>query len=433
MHLYINSIVLSLLITTGFAQQKQPLVAVVGVNVIPMDKNVVLENQTVLIEGELIKLVESSSKVKVPPGSVIIDGKGKYLIPGLCDMHVHAGEREMPLFLVNGVTTVRNLMGDTSSLSLRKKLKDNVIDGPVMYTAGPLIAGSDTRWKRKVVPRTPDEGRKFVHEQKLAGYDFIKVYDGISKEVFEAVMDQAAIDQIPSASHVPENIGLEAILKGKVKSIEHAEKIVVTHFKLVYDTAMIPQTATMIKQAGTWVCPTLAVAEIFQLQNEGKLMPLLDSPEMKYMDASTFGWWRSFAAQPGHGSSPGHGKDTFYSFQLKLTKGLFKAGVPLLAGTDCPNPGMVYGYSLHHELRNMVAAGLNPFEALQTATTNAALFVGNEKQVGMIKQGMRADLVLLEGNPLENIDNTKKIGGVIARGRWYSKGEMEALVAGLGR
>ncbi|MDH3528489.1 MAG: amidohydrolase family protein, partial [Acidobacteriota bacterium] len=403
------------------------MTAIVNVNVIPMDSEILLRNRTVLIEGEKIIAIGPTAAFSIPKSAKIIDGKDKFLIPGLIDMHVHFEEKHLPLYLANGVTTIRNLNGDSTHLEIRKKLDQGKLDGPRVYTAGPLITVPETRWKIKAVPASADDARKIVRSQKAAGYDFIKVYDGLSKDVYDAILAEAKVQDIRVVGHIPTSVGLKGAAEKGQSSIDHAEQIVYSHIGFPLDEKKIQGAVSIISQAKIWVCPTLAVQEIFKLNRQAKFAGMLDNPEMKFVDPDIMDWWKSFAKE----SASDHQKENsldFYDFQVKLTRALFESGVPILAGTDAPNPGMVHGFALHEELRNLVNAGLSPYEALKTATVNGALFLGAEKRFGTIKAGMIADLALLDGNPLENIAATKNISGVMSRGKWHSKSELRSLL-----
>ncbi|NNE98570.1 MAG: amidohydrolase family protein [Pyrinomonadaceae bacterium] len=402
------------------------LTAIVNVHVIPMDSEKTMRDQTVLVDGDKIVAIKPAARFVVPKSARIIDGKNKFLTPGLMDMHVHFEESHLPLYLANGVTTIRNLNGDSTHLAIRESLKLGKISGPRVYTTGPLITVPETRWKIKAVPKSPEDARTIVRNQKAAGYDFIKVYDGLSEKVYEAILSEAKAQGIKVVGHVPKSVGLKGAAKRGQVSIDHAEQIVYSYIGFPLDEEKIPNAVSIISKANMWVCPTLAVQEIFKLNRQAKFVEMLENPEMRFVDQDIFEWWKSFAR-----TTPRDGHDTnndFYDFQVKLTKALFDAGVPILAGTDAPNPGMVHGFALHEELRNLVHAGLSPYEALKTATVNGALFLEEEKRFGTIKVGMIADLLLLDANPLENIEATESISGVMVRGKWHTKSKLNGML-----
>lgn len=410
---------------------QQHLVAFIDVNIIPMDADRILEHQTVLIEGNKIIKIGPFKTTKIPSKTQRIHGGEKFLIPGLFDMHVHISEGDLPLYIAQGVTTVRNLNGNAAHLELKDKINKGTLTGPRIFTSGPLITGPATIWKIKAVPTSVDNVRDIVKEQKNQGYDFIKVYEGLSQEMYDAIMEEAKLVNIPVAVHFPQGLALENILDKRPASIEHAEKFAYTsYFGFKFGNEKIPKAVAMTKNSGTWMCPTLASQEIFDLNRKGEFISILKNPEMEYVDSGTMGWWKSIVTPKKEGPINEHQKQmaNFYPFLLTLTKSMFDAGVPILAGTDSPNPGMVHGYSIHEELRNIVAAGISPYQALKIATVNGAIFLKMESQIGSIKEGMIADLVLLEQNPLEEITNTKLQTGVMVSGKWYSKQQLTSMI-----
>jgi len=386
-----------------------------------MDSERVLKSQTLIIQGDKIIKIGSSSTVEIPKNAQIIDGKNKFLIPGLMDMHVHFEEPDLMVYLSNGVTTIRNLNGDKTHLKLREKVNLGKLEGPRIYTSGPLICGTKTKWEIKVVPKSQEKVREIVKEQKELGYDFIKVYDGLSSEIYQALMEEAKEQNIKVVGHIPNAVGLKGVLNAGQTSIEHVEKIVKDYFGVEYSPQKITEVAEMVKSSRSFVCPTLALQEVFYLNSQGEFKQKLKNSEMAYVDSEIMSWWKSQTSPQNNSPSLNKEYEDFYNFQLKLTKSLFDSNIPLLAGTDAPNLGMVPGFSIHEELRNMVMAGLSPYQAIKTATINAATFLGSENENGTIKEGMIADLVLLKKNPLLNISNTKSSVGTMVKGKWYTK------------
>lgn len=409
------------------AQKNSNITVITNVNVLSMESERILNSYTIMIKGN--KIFKISPNINIPKEATIIDGTGKYVIPGLIDMHVHIDSTNLIHYIANGITTIRNLNGDESHLKLRKQIIQGDVLGPRIFTTGPLITTPETRWKIKAVPQSEEDARKLVREQKQDGFDFIKVYDGISNVVYKAIIDEANNQKIPVVGHIPKEVNLAEVVNG-LKSIEHMEQIVYSFFGFQYDKTKIPNLINLFKNKNIYVCPTLAVQEIFMLNSKGEFAKMLDNDEMIYVDKDIMDWWKYFS---NPNNSNNHGgyisrSQEFYQFQLLLTYELFKAGVPLIAGTDSPNPGMVHGFSLHEELRNLVKAGLSPFEALKTATINASNFLGKGNQFGTIKEGMVADLVLLNENPFKDINNVKKQYGIFVNGRWYTKNKLEKLL-----
>jgi len=438
----IISLLLSGLCACSQAPREAPsaTIAFVDVNVVPMDEEHVLSHQTVIVEAGRITHLGAADQTELPEDAQVIDGTDSYLMPGLADMHVHASKEDFLLYVAAGVTTIRNLNGDQEHLTWRAQIREGSLLGPTLYTTAPLLTGPDTRWRIKAVPDSPDDARRIVRAQHGAGYDFIKIYDGLTSEIYEATMDEAARLGIRAVGHIPEAVGLEGVLAAGQASLEHAEKIVYTFFNHQFDETNIPKAASLIREAGAWVCPTLAVQESFMQIDQGHFDELRKQPAMRYVSPEIMAWWTDFAQgsshpPPSHNAEQGanHGKQGnagggFYSFQVRLVKGLHEAGVPILAGTDTPNPAMVPGFSLHEELRNLVQAGLTPYEALAAATRDAATFLQASDEWGTIAVGKRADLILLAANPLENVTHTTNRLGVMVNGQWFSQAQLQRML-----
>jgi imidazolonepropionase-like amidohydrolase len=396
--------------------------AFVGVQVIPMDREHVLTHQTVVVRGGRIAEIGAVGSVRIPEDAVRINGQGHFLMPGLADMHVHVSADEFPLYLAAGVTTIRNLSGLPEHLKWREQIAKGEMLGPTLYTSGPMISGVPQRFKAYVIAKSPEDAARIVRDNKQAGYDFVKVYDGLSKETYEALMATARKVGIRALGHAPASVGILGVLKERQAEIEHGEQYVKNFFGNDCDPLKIPYIAGETHKADTWFCPTLAVFENIALEaTQGKA--ILARPEMQYVAPSTVAWWKSsLRTQDSE-------QWLMFNFHKKLVKGMHDAGVMLLAGTDNPNDLMIPGLSLPHELRAFVAAGLTPYEALAAATRNPGEFMGSD--FGTIEPGKRADLVLVEQNPLDDVDNTAKVVGVMKGGRWIPKSELQTMLAKL--
>ena len=390
--------------------------AFVGVNVIPMDKERVLTNQTVLISKGIITAI--GKNVKVPKDAQIIDGKGKYLIPGLMDMHTHLRyDEDLLFYVVNGVTTVRNMRGSPQHLDWREKVKRGEILGPAIYTVGPTLSGPKSGFTEI---STAEEAEKTVREQKNAGYDFIKVYDQLPKVAYDAIITTARQLQIAVVGHVPTEVGVEGALKARQASIEHAEQYVYHYFGDKYDEANIPYIAEATAKAGVYVCPTVSYIEnfIYQVEDKNKI---LNRTEMKHVNPETFAYW---ATDRKESSAENRRIEVF---QKKLIQGFRDAKVKMLAGTDMYAFGLVPGVSLHQELQKLVGFGLTPYQAIETATKNPGEFLG--ANFGTIKAGTRAELILVNANPLQNILNLQNRSGVMTHGKWMPQTELDAMAS----
>lgn len=413
--------------------------AFVNVNVIPMDKQRVLQNQTVIIRDNLITEIGSSKKIKVPKDAVRIDAQGKYLIPGLVDTHVHIEtDLDLPLYLANGITTVLNLRGRSFHLDLRSRLATGKIIGPRLFTSGPLIIGSTS-------------AVRLIQETKSAGYDFVKIYGNWTEDAYLAAVAEAQKLGIKAVGHAPRNLPFEVVLKGGVEHMAHLEEAVYTYaplnawfedYRLINGGKLtgtkkdnpvltleqpVRQLAKSIKRADLWVIPTMIVIDNYVRQgSETSFSELINRSYMQYLDPiSRRNWQASF--QPKY----------LVQFQqlLRLEKFMVKIfhqeGVKLALGTDARNRPTMPGYSLHQELELMVESGLTPYEALQMATKNAADFLEISKESGTIEQGKRADLVLVSKNPLEDIHNAAQIDGLVLNGKWLPKENLEAQLKSL--
>lgn len=420
-----------------------PAVAFTQVNVLPMTHDTVLRDMTVLVRGDRITAIGRADRVRVPPGAQVIEGQGRYLMPGMVDAHFHLTGRDdvdpavLALALSQGVTSVIEMGGmgqreDSVRLATRRRVLAGEIVGPIPYLAGPKVRDSTL---------TREGGMRLVEEQHAAGYELIKVYNQLSKEGFRGIMLRAQELGIPVVGHVVRSVGLEGVLGARQRGIVHFEEYVYDYFNLrmsdttgtsvsQLDARAIPYLARITADAGAYVTPTLVFFEQILAQAED-LDQVLSKPEVRYIPGPMFnGAWapernpyrRSF-------THPQHLRNLHraLAFQRDMLKPFHEAGVPLLVGTDAPASGSVPGFAVHRELANFVDAGLSPYEALVAGTRNAATYLKKD-DFGTIEAGKRADLLLLTGNPLEDISNTQKIAGVMVRGRWLPQKELKKLM-----
>jgi len=426
--------------------------AFVDITVVPMDSNHELAHQTVLVDGDKIVALGTTASTAVPAGATTIAGAGKWLVPGLVDMHVHFNEeRDGALYLANGITTVRNMWGNEAQLAWRAKAKahDPSYFGPSIYTAGPIVDGDPPVWAGSTVVHDAKEAIATVDAQKQAGYDFVKVYDGIPLAAYDALAAEAKKQGIRFAGHMPAAVTLEHAFAAGQASIEHLTgylqeaqdatskaatlKGLDRRMELGKhrDPTKLPALAKRTADAKVANCPTLTVMSRFgQLDHPEAL---LARPENKYVSPATLDRWdpkhdfRTEKLPPEAFAAMREGD----AFRAQLVKALADAGAPILAGTDTPNPFVVPGFSLHEELGRLVAAGLTPYQALQAATANAADWIG-DPAIGRIAVGSRADLVVLDADPLVDITATTKRTGVMVRGTWLTAtqlaGKLDALV-----
>lgn len=402
------------------------------VNVIPMDSNRILMDQAVVIRNGKIAEIGANNRVSNPPEATMIDGGGAYMLPGLVDMHVHSEKSDFPLFLANGITTVREMNGSADHLRWRQEIVSGEILGPHLYVASPLLAGEKQRY-RHILITDPNEASKIVKDLAAQGYDYIKVYDGLSPAVYDEILKAAHESNIPVVGHIPQSISLEhAIASGQI-DFEHTDQIMSAVVKghAPISPEQSQTTTDTIVRAHIWVTPTLASQEALFRSGTSWYTSQLEKPQMMYVDAGTMSWWSSLKSSRNVSGSTSEtefstplGRQIFQS-QLDLVWMLEQKGAQLLAGTDTPNPLMVPGFSLHEELRNLHIAGLSNFQVLQTATTNPAEFFGTAVLSGTITVGKVADILLVSQDPRDNLDALRNPIGVMVSGKWMTAGDLK--------
>jgi imidazolonepropionase-like amidohydrolase len=434
---------------TPSMRQGQTATAFVDVSVIPMDSERILTGQTVLVQNGRITALGPMGQVQLPAGAMRIDGRGKVLIPGLADMHAHLqpydsamAERMLFLWLANGVTTIRNMdylhfpmyfgrsfklsrISGRSVLQLRARIAAGELLGPRIYTSGPWgrqRAGDSmmtiTRLGQPFTLGTQEDADQLIAAYKAAGYDFIKVHDE-NDSLYAQLVRAAHKVGIPFAGHVPNGVSLEHVLEAHQSSIEHLSG----YNRRLESPSNIPALVTAIKSAGVWNCPTLLIVALNARQIG--FATKVQWPEERYFSATTHKLHDSLRIDEEQ-----HPADTVEAFQLlaaqrQLVKALQDSGAGLLLGTDSPAKSILPGFGVHRELQALVQAGLTPYQALTTGTRNVAAYFGTLNESGTVAVGKRADLVLLDANPLEDIRNTTRISGVMITGRWLPKAELD--------
>jgi imidazolonepropionase-like amidohydrolase len=413
-----------------------------SVNVIPMDRERVLSDQTVIVKNGKITYVGSAANAKPSADAMIIDGSGKYMIPGLAEMHAHVPpiddiepmKEVLTLFLANGVTTIRGMLGHPRHLELRSKINAGEILGPHFYTTGPSFNGQSVK--------TAEHGAEMVREQKAAGYDYLKLHPGLTKQTFPAIVKTAHEVGIPFVGHVSFGVGVWAAIDAGYSSIDHMdgfvealtpgiEKMAEQETGLFgssiadkADDTGIPKLTRALSAQHIWVVPTQALAERWLSPKSSD--EFLRDPEMKYMTSQVRTNWS--AAKANYLSNPNFTPEKankLIQLRRKLIQECQRANVGLLLGSDGPQVFNVPGFSIHHELKYLVDAGLTPYEALRTGTVNVAAYLGKRDE-GTVGQGQKSDFVLLGGNPLEDITQTKNIEGVMMGTKWLSAEHIRA-------
>jgi imidazolonepropionase-like amidohydrolase len=415
---------------SGFAQSSQTI-AFVDVNVVPMSQNAVLPHQTVLVRDDLIAAVGPASATQVPSDAVRVGGHGiSFLMPGLADMHTHvAAEEDLALFTANGVTTVLH-MGEAPAwmvASANQLIDREAIVGPHIFFSL-LIDGSPAL--EHFFVSTPQEGRAAVDLAKTNRYQFIKLYNAITAEEFPAIVDEARRVGLPVIGHGIRAVGLpKALFEGQVM-VAHAEEFFYTAFHNHIDLSMIPGVVAETARSRAFVTPNLSAFEAFSRQ-WGKpeiAEKYLRDPRAQYTSPGIRLQW---AAHNSYIKRTGSIQE-IVPFLKEFTKALSDAGVPLLVGTDSPLPGMFPGYSVHDDIRALIEAGLTPYQALTAATRVPGEFieryVPSAQRFGTIEVGMKADLVLVAGNPLEHIESLKSPLGVMTSGRWRTAKELAEIL-----
>lgn len=412
--------------------------AFVAVNVVPMDRERVLRNQTVLVEDG--RIVAIGRKVAVPKGARIVDGHGRaYLSPGLADMHMHADTAEaMKVYLANGVTSVLNMGGASPEFvaQLRPAVNAGKRPGPHVYAA--FIVDGSPRYGHFFVT-TPEEARWTVRLAKTNGYDFIKVYNDLSPECFQALVDEGRAQHLPVVGHGVRSVGLERQLGAGQLMIAHAEEFLYTVFKTAAagsapDTAQIPGAIAFVLRDHAFVTADLnTYATIARQWGRPEVVDaMLHGPELRYLSPANRIYWKHSDYQKRSGSL-----DATTAFLARFVKAMSDAGVPLITGTDAPTiPGLAPGYSLHDDLDALQRAGLTRYQVLAAATRTPGEMIRRAQPdatpFGTVAVGSRADLLLSAGNPLEDLATLRRPLGVMANGHWYAHTELQALLDDVG-
>jgi hypothetical protein len=445
--------------------------AITHVTALDLDGTGPARDVTVVVEGDRITAVGPGDRVGVPGGATVVDGAGKFLIPGLWDMHVHFGDpRSMKLFLANGVTGVRVMWGNPSfGLPLgpyhfrwRGQVESGTLAGPRLVVASNILDGPKPIWPGSEGLSTPEQGREAVRKAKAAGADFIKVYDRLPRDVYFAIADEARASGLRFAGHVPSLVTAREASAAGQASIEHLsgvladcssrrDAIAAKRRALVesgkdfpairpelfalgkeardsYDEALAADLFSQFQKNRTWQCPTLTVLRALASLDDDSFR---DDPRLKYVDLLTRLRWdpkNDFRLKTMTKDHYAEQKAVF-ARAVELVGQMQKAGVEFLAGTDELNPYVFPGFSLHDELALLVKAGLSPREALQAATVNPARFLGREATSGTVAAGKSADLVLLDADPSIDIANTTRIRAVVARGRLLDRAELDRMLA----
>jgi imidazolonepropionase-like amidohydrolase len=425
-------------------QAPPPTLAIEHVTLVPMVSAELLADHTLLVRDGRIAALGPSATVAIPPEAHRINGRGKFLMPGLADMHVHVwDENDLFLFVANGVTTVRNLFGNPLHLDWRAKIERRELVGPRLYTAGPIIDGENPVWPGSLALTDPDTAADVVAEQKEAGYDFLKPYAKLSAECYEALAIAGEEAGLRLMGHVPGALTIHDVLEAGQHTIEHLDgwaeaaqpgdklrDIDFTRESMAWQTvedAKLDALARAMQERGTWNCPTLVVLK--KWAKGAAAAELLARPEMRYVSPGTKSAWGPDSPMNYLGRLPDIAVTSAHAAhgpKLRAVRALRDAGAGILLGTDMGNPFVTAGFAVHEELGYLVEAGLTPFEALRAGTADAARCMDAARDWGTLAIGLRADLLLLDANPLEDVRHAARRAGVVLNGRWFPEAELQA-------
>src|SRR5688500_4649845 len=410
-----------------------------NVNVIPMDRERVLERQTVIVRDGRIAEIGPASTAKIPAGATRVDGAGKYLMPGLAEMHGHLTANYLPdaakadvlfLYVANGVTTVRAMLGNPEAITTREAIAAGTLLGPKLYVAGPVLNG-------KVAP-TPEDGTRLVREQKAAGYDLLKILGGMPPAVYQSIMNTAHALKIDVAGHVPGEVGVRGALAARQRSIDHLDQYIPA-LQLTPATTReeedrrIAEIAQLTAKSGVWNVPTTYLWDLFHNAETGEALRARLT-ETRYLPKTMIDEWtksKNSRLRPPNDTPSGvggFGQTGLRVMELrrKIFRALKAANAPIALGTDSPQMFSVPGFSTHRELKLMVdEVGYTPYEALETGTLKVAQYFGTTGDTGTVAPGKRADLILLNANPLTDITAIENSAGVMVNGRWFPESDIQ--------
>ena len=422
---------------------------------------------TVVITGDRITELGSATTIRIPKGARVVDATGKFLIPGLWDMHVHwfgFDKAYLGLFIANGVTGVRVMWGAPVHFEWRREIEEGKQTGPRMIISSTIVDGPNPIWPSSIAVASEAEARQAVIKLKHDGYDFVKVYSLLPRGAYFAIADESKKQGLSFAGHVPFSVSAGEASDAGQKSIEHLTGLLLACStrdeelrsgfvdaylhppsgqrlpgpartrplnRLMLETFSPEKAATLFarfKRNHTWQCPTLTVLRSGAFLNDPNFRK---DPRLKYLPTELIKAWDPANDYRFRDRTADDFEVSRLVFQkhTELVGMMYRSGVDFLAGTDVGNPYCFPGFSLHDELELLVGAGMTPMAALQAATLNPARFLGRERDLGTVEKGKIADVVLLERNPLEDIRNTQKINSVVVRGKLISKGELERMLA----
>lgn len=427
-------------------------VAFVGVNVVPMTEPGVprvVENRTVVVTGRRIASLHPADEVEVAEGTEVVAAEGMYLVPGLADMHgrlpgprmVQSDARNLLfLYVANGVTTVRGMPGDRSQLGLRARIARGQSLGPRLFVGSPALTGERAA--------APAQGEQLVREYNERGYDLVKVHEGLSPDVFDAVAATAAEVGLPFGGRVPDAVGLRRALAAGQASIDHLDNYIealvpdeslpaeggglfgVGELLDRTDLTRLPELVDATRAAGTWVVPTMALRETVFFGDRSAAELRAARPEVRYMPPETVERWARAADERAAAGDPETGRRAA-ALRRRVLRALHEGGVRIVMGTGSPQMFSVPGFSVHHEMALWVEVGMTPYAVLEAATRRVAEHFDALDEFGTVEVGRRADLLLLTANPVDDVAHVARRAGVMVNGDWWSEARIQDRLAGI--
>jgi imidazolonepropionase-like amidohydrolase len=451
----VKTLLLALAFSAWLAAAQEVPVAgtsIIHVTVVDVATGSELKDQTVKLNGNRIAFIGPTQEAdSALPGAV--NAHGAYLIPGLWDMHIHVHDtNELPLYIANGVTGVRIMSGERDMAAYRAELaRQSPV--PEIYLASAIVDGSSPVWPGSIVVKNAADARRAVDDIKTGSADFVKVYTRVSRDAYFALADEAKQQHIPFEGHVPDAITAQEASAAGQRSIEHltgiaeacssqAERLMgalnrVEFFRerlvieaegfRTIDQAKCHALFDEFRRNDTWQVPTLTVLRLWGSLDDSKFT---SDARLAYIGRRSRDRWQD-------GTEPQRRRWSFEQFQLArslftieehVVGSMFRAGVPMMAGTDAMNPYCFPGFSLHDELALMVESGLAPLAAVQAATINPAKFMGRSAELGTVETGKIANLVLLRADPLADIHNTTQIQGVWLEGKYFDEAALAQML-----
>ena len=398
------------------------------VNVISMTSQKVEKKTVVVSDGKIGSILNQGAMVKLPEGSTVVDGSGKYLIPGLAEMHGHIPPLGSPpgllsdvltMYLANGITTVRGMLGHPQQLTLRENASKDIVVSPNLYLAGPAFSDQNIG--------SPQHAMDKVREQKEEGWDLLKVHEGLTLEEYDAMAKTAKEVGIGFGGHVPDAVGLVHAIDMGQETFDHMDGYLeyLGGDKGPIDEKKLAAIVKKSKAAGVWIVPTSALWAV--LYNGIPLETLKAYDELKYIPEGAVATWVKL--YEGRAQQTAAVSKNVIANRQRILSALHKGGVKILMGTDAPQQFSLPGFSLQRELLYMRDAGMSPYEILKSGTVNPGQYFAKKDSFGTIETGKRADLVLLNANPLTDIRNVSKIEGVMVRGKWFSREDLDERLA----